>query len=75
MITVDYKAFLRHRFWFGRYYWTVCSKHRYAKSDCEMCDAGGVWFNLTIEANRPNRWYDYPKVYKMDMNSVRWKDD
>ena len=42
MITIDFKLYIRQRYWFGKYWWTLCDHHRHYVNGCEHCEQG-VW--------------------------------
>lgn len=74
LIKIDFKAFARHHYWMGWYFWQECEKHQHYNSNCDKCEEG-TW--RYIEWKRQNNGSALPmgqlRIYKMPMNGVIYK--
>ena len=74
MIDIDWKQYLRQHYWFGRYYWNECEKHKHYKSACESCNKG-QWMVIKKDAEHNGPMYKRYAIFRMPMNNVVWVED
>jgi len=78
---IDFKAFLRHHYWLGYYYWTNCYDHKHYNTNCNDCNSG-EWNHINRCGTKGSgarrhakvNWRAY-HIMKMPMNNVKWKND